>query len=269
MGRHPEAACFPEWPGRVDGFLQWYRAAGELRIFWAKPVLDAEVQATTPEGCLLRIIWSLRKKPVEAHLWVLSTPRRLSEPSPVPTLALFPEDAWPDLRVPIRARSLLYLWFPDAPLLEPHPGVQVRHLDTWTDEDLARFRAIHRASWGFFVPPVRGRHRVLLALLDREPVGLAYWNPANGNLDYGVHVVKTHWRQRIGTRLLHEARTLARRAALPAFTVVRVFRSLRQGPGTPPLWGTAADRRAVAFYRANRPSLRFLVVRLAPSTVYT
>jgi len=85
------------------------------------------------------------------------------------------------------------------------------------------------------------------------PVAMAYLNIHNFNIDYGVHVIKSHWRRRIGTRLLAELLKLARTMGSPALSVVRVFRSKR---------GTSSDIRAVRFYRANGPSKRMSVYRL-------
>ncbi len=261
----PRAEC--PWPEGVVHFCHWYRHAGLLRVFWAKPVVDLGWDTKVNGGCGFRILWRIRKRCRPARLWLLTHPVDLQPPQPEdpPQLVLFPEDLWERMQGPVKARSMLYLWRATARVRRPpHPEARVQILDTWTPKDRERFQAIQRASWGFFVPPVAGVHRVLLAWLDTEPVGLAYWNPHNGNLDFGIHVVRHRWRQGIGTRLLAEALTLTQQHGLPLLSVVRVFRSLRQTPGTPPLWGTTADRRALAFYRAHQPDFRFLVEQRAP-----
>ncbi len=258
--------CTSVWPGGLEHFQAWYAAAGLLKIFWAKPLARIQAALQGPEVCRLEIVWTVRRKPRPARLWLVQDPAVLTPPAPEdpPTLALFPEDAHNRLAVAVQARSMVYLWPARAPAPPGNSRVRVRVLDTWNEADLAALRQVQRASWGFWIPPVAGTHRVLLAVLESEPVGLAYWNPKNGNLDFGIHVARPFWRQRIGTRLFSEALGLTRKAGLPYLTVVRVFRSLRQAPGTPPLWGTAADRRALAFYRFLGPKVRRLVVRLRP-----
>jgi len=84
-------------------------------------------------------------------------------------------------------------------------------------------------------------------------VGMVYLNIHNFNIDYGIHVIKSHWRKRIGTRLLVELLKLAKTMGSPTLSIVRVFRSKK---------GTSSDIRALKFYRANNPSIRMSVYRL-------
>jgi len=82
---------------------------------------------------------------------------------------------------------------------------------------------------------------VLIALLNDSPVGIAYLNNRNFNIDYyGIHVVKSYWRRRIGTALLAKLLELAKFMGASYISVVRVFRSVK---------GASADMRAVKFYK--------------------
>jgi len=78
-------------------------------------------------------------------------------------------------------------------------------------------------------------------------------NIRNFNIDYGIHVIKSYWRSRIGTALLAETLKLARSMNATGISVVRVFRSVG---------GASSDMRAVKFYRANNPSTKMSVYRL-------
>ncbi|MEZ0346272.1 MAG: GNAT family N-acetyltransferase [Infirmifilum sp.] len=60
------------------------------------------------------------------------------------------------------------------------------------------------------MPPRSGNHIVILASLNDLPVGIAYLNKNNFNIDYGIHVINSFWRNRIGTRILNEALGIAR-----------------------------------------------------------
>ncbi len=84
------------------------------------------------------------------------------------------------------------------------------------------------------------RDEVLIAFLESEPVGSVYLNPEIKNLDWGVHVRRRFWRRGAGTAL-----------------VFRAFEEL--GPGMEVIGvlgrGKAADKRALAFYRATGAKL--------------
>ena len=94
---------------------------------------------------------------------------------------------------------------------------------------------------------------VLIALLNDSPVGIAYLNNRNFNIDYGIHVVKSYWRRRIGTALLVKLLELAKFMGASYISVVRVFRSVK---------GASADMRAVKFYKANNPFIKLSIYRL-------
>lgn len=152
------------------------------------------------------------------------------------------------------AYGVAYFWdLSDLRLLEPNRSVAVEAHGEWGARLLRELEAVQRSSWGFFVPPRLGLHVVLVARLGSEAVGSAYLNRLNANVDYGAHVVRRLRRSRVGTRLLHEAASIARGLGHGVMSVVRVFRRVA---------GTAADGRAVAFYLANCPTWRFGVLRL-------
>ncbi len=122
---------------------------------------------------------------------------------------------------------------------EGNPAVVVR---ADSRNQRALLRRIQRSSWGFFIPPDFDHHEVLIAWLNDEPVGSAYLNRNMGNLDFGVHVVRERWRQRIGTAILEAARQRCLSWGMPRMTVVRMLRALtRINPH---------DRQAWCFYRA-------------------
>lgn len=140
------------------------------------------------------------------------------------------------------ARSVLLAWDPSRPLAkEPHPEVRI---ETWNPgQGLWVLRRVQRSSWGFFLAPDPLRHEVLVAWLGQVPVGSAYLNRSTGNLDFGVHVVRRFWRQRIGTALVEVARRRCLEWGLPRMSVVRLLRALyKLNPH---------DRRALCFYSAT------------------
>jgi GNAT superfamily N-acetyltransferase len=146
-----------------------------------------------------------------------------------------------------------------AKTLEPSKDVEIKVCREWSESDLEKFKSIHKQSWGFFVPPRRGDHAILIAFPGGSSVEMAYLNIHNFNIDYGIHVIKPCWRRRIGTVLLAEALRLAGSMGASRVSVVRVFRSII---------GTSSDVRAVGFYRANNPLLKASVYRIkirAPS----
>lgn len=123
----------------------------------------------------------------------------------------------------------------------------------WGSDEVDIFRSIHKQSWGFFIPPRPRDHIVVLGLLDDAPVAVAYLNTHNFNIDYGVHVVRTYRRRRIGTRLLAELIRLAGVIGASNVSLMRVFRSTK---------GASSDIRALRFYTANNPSVRISIYRL-------
>lgn len=137
-------------------------------------------------------------------------------------------------------RSVLLGWDVARPLLKTaNPDVIVRPA---TPDQRPLLRRVQQSSWGFFIPPYFDRQEVLIAWLRDEPVGSTYLNRATGNLDFGVHVVRDLWRQRVGTALLEAARQQCLAWGFARMTVMRVLRALtRINPG---------DRQAWCFYRA-------------------
>ena len=108
-------------------------------------------------------------------------------------------------------------------------------------------------SWGFFTPPRKGDHVIILAYLRGVPVGMAYLDRWNFNIDYGIHVLRNYWRMRIGTAILRKVLEISKELGAKQVSVVRVLR-------TPS--GSPSDKRAALFYRVNNPYLRFNVCRL-------
>jgi len=241
-----------------DNFAEWYVELGKLKIFWAKPVKDIHVIDEEGGAVLMDVKWIVRNRTKRAVLataekgdvsWVIEKLCRYD----ATRILILPEDLAVDLDR-VDARGILYWWNVfDANTLEPNANVEVRTYRAWGDEELEIFRGIQGQSWGFFIAPRLNDHVVVVGFLDGMPVAMAYLNTHNFNIDYGVHVIKSHWRRRIGTRLLAELLKLARTMGSPALSVVRVFRSKR---------GTSSDIRALRFYRANGPSARISVYRL-------
>ena len=151
--------------------------------------------------------------------------------------------------------SKVFLYSVEGEFLEPNLEVTVEIHPPWSvnDDVVAQVSVVQRSSWGFYIPPPSMDYVLLAVLPDGSIVGSAYYNPASSNIDYGVHVSKSYWRHRIGSRLLVETARLASSLGCKWFSVVRVIRGVKL---------TASDRRAIAFYRANKPMLEFNVYRL-------
>jgi len=244
----------------LGDFVKWYTELGKLKIFFAKPVREVKVVEEGDGAAVLEVSWVVRGRAEKAVLAVVERADRRAVGELVKRLGgynatkilMAPEDAPVDLGA-IDARGVVYWWRVPAATLEPNREVRVAVFDAWGEEEVAAFREVHRGSWGFFIPPRPRDHLVVVAFLGGEPVGMAYLNVNNFNIDYGVHVVKQHWRKRIGTRILAEALRLAEERGADAASVVRVFRSVK---------GRADDIRAVKFYRANNPAARMAVYRI-------
>ncbi len=251
-------------PLPLPKFLSWYQELGKLNIFWAKPLNKPLEVHEHSHSLILKAEWLVRGKPREGLLIALRAPFQLTsilEELPLsnhePVHLLMDEDASPPLpsHCTINAHSILYFWHLNKlHLLEPNHQVEVELYEQWGSTIEEHLRRVQKQSWGFYIPPRAGDHLVLLAKLNGEAVGSTYFNVNNANLDYGVHVVRSHWRKRIGTRILHEAAQQARARGFPYFSVVRVLR--RVG-------GTSSDKRALSFYRANNPFVRLKALRLA------
>jgi len=174
-------------------------------------------------------------------------------------VAIVPEDDSSIDRRLVDAEGILYFWDANRlELLEPCRRVEVSAVDEWSRDLEAELGALQASSWGSYKPPIRGVHRVFLASLGGRLVGAAYLNLLNYNIDYGVHVARAYWRRRIGTRILREIAKAARDMGSEYFSVVRVYRKVG---------GTSSDRRAAAFYRANKPAHRASVLRIEESAL--
>jgi len=242
-----------------EDFVKWYAELGKLRIFWAKPVESVSLLSKENNLCFVGVKWIVRGKIRDAVLSIARTqyevPRIIKsfkDYGDLTKILMVPEESFMNLSL-VNARSVLYFWNINTRTLEPNRDVRIKIYSEWSDEEFEIFKRIHKQSWGFFMPPRQGDHRVLVAFLDDSPVGMAYLNVHNLNIDYGIHVIKSYWRKRIGTALLAKLLKLA--GSMHAFhiSVVRIFRSIN---------GTSSDMRAVKFYRANNPSVKVSVYRL-------
>lgn len=240
-------------------FDEWYRELGKLKIFWAKPINDLRLASTGDMKWLVEIEWIERKRIKKATMSMAPSYDEAigmmgkSKYEDTTKLIIVPEDYMLSSSCNINAKSILYFWDIDSKTIEANRKVKITTLFNWEESDLDVFRQIHKMSWGFFIPPREGDHIVVLAYLKDLPVGMAYLNKNNFNIDYGVHVVRNLWRNRIGTRILVEVLNLAKRLGARYISVVRILRSLT---------GSSSDRRAILFYKANNPSLRFNVWRI-------
>jgi GNAT superfamily N-acetyltransferase len=242
-----------------EGFAKWYAELCKLKVFWAKPMQRISLLSKEDNLCLVGVKWIVRGRIRDAVLAIAGTQHeaskmveRLKGYGASAKILMVPEGSYMDLSL-VDARSVLYFWDVGAKTLEPSGDVEIKVCREWSESDLEKFKSIHKQSWGFFVPPRGGDHAILIASLGCSPVGMAYLNIRNFNIDYGIHVIKPCWRRRIGTALLAEALRLAGSMGASRVSVVRVFRSIR---------GTSSDARAVGFYRANNPFLKASVYRI-------
>jgi len=243
---------------RGAGLLaEWLRGLSVLGVFWAKRVRRLEVVSEDPPVLVLEWRRSRRRGRAFFALCVgdwrgcmgrlpgvgVDADMLLMTGSELPVGAY---DRW----------SKVFVYSVDGSFLEPSRVVRVEVYGPGSVDAgvLSAARIVQESSWGFYRPPPQGDYVLLARLPGGEPVGVAYYNPASGNIDYGVHVSRPYWRRRIGTRLLVEAVGLARSLGRRCVSVVRVLRGVRP---------TASDRRAIAFYRANNPVRELNVYRLA------
>ncbi len=248
----------------------WHREMALLRIFWASGGERLRLVGVHENGHLVAAARLLRVPFYERKAWGSKDDARgeiqdlaLLRPDPQvlahlirgaekvfqeSDLSTFGVSAWNPQHWPLLeeiglkpyGRSIVLGW--DVTRRLPKAGNPAVRVRTASPHQRALLRRIQRASWGFFIPPDFHRHEVLIAWLDEQPVGSAYLNRNTGNLDFGVHVVRAHWRQRIGTALLEAARQRCLSWGMPHMTVVRVLRALtRINPH---------DRRAWCFYKA-------------------
>jgi len=205
-------------PMNFNQFIGWYRELGKLEIFWAKQLNSVKLVSADEEKCLMEIEWAIRKHTERAIMTVAKDSNKASEMlrkssnryMDATKLVMIPETDALNLPYEINARSILYFWSQTSNTLEPNNEARIITLSTWSDDDVEIFRRIHKRSWGFFIPPRREDHIVVLAYLNDAPVGMAYFNKNNFNIDYGVHVIRNLWRNRIGTRILRETLDLGK-----------------------------------------------------------
>ena len=219
-------------------FKQWFTELCKLRLFWAKPYLKLEELEVGGSWWLVRAEWAKAKRARGALMAAAKSSSALNEclealrghlDGGYEALLIAPECLELELRrLKVDALSMAYFWDLDSlTLLEPSYEVEVEALEAWGPRMLEEVASVHRRSWGFTVEPRPGDHVVLLARLHGDPVGAAFLNLRSGNIDYGVHVVREHWRRRVGTRLLHEACRQAAEVGLSRLSVVRWLRSVR------------------------------------------
>lgn len=239
-------------------FEKWYKELGKLKVFWAKSLAELKLVSRDDKNCSIEVSWLVRKKVQSAVILLTSNPSKVFEKfrnkyRNSVKLVIIPEDFSSILFHSIDARSILYFWDVSSKILEGNSEVKIVKLFEWNETHLKTFRKIHKASWGLFIPPRENDHIVILAYLNFTPVGMAYLNKNNFNIDYGVHVVRDFWRNRIGTRILRETLELAKQLNANYVSVVRILRSTRI---------LSADKRALDFYKANKPFLRLNICRL-------
>jgi len=246
-------------PMRFSEFIDWYGELGKLRIFWAKPMDRLELIEKGDGYCLIEVWWLIRGKVKRAFICIVEDPsdafRILAGDRYVDAvrIVMSPEDSALSHGT-VDAKSILYFWDVSSETLDPNNEVNIVKLSRWDDSYIEVFRDIHKSSWGFFIPPRRGDHMVILAYLKDRPVRMAYLNRNNFNIDYGIHVIRSLWRNRIGTRILGEILCEARKLNSNYVSVVRVLRSHNN---------SSSDKRAISFYRANKPFLRLNLYRIS------
>lgn len=254
----------------LAAYEAWHQEMGLLRTFWASGEERLALLGIKEDGELVAVARALRVPFHERKRWggrgeargevqdlTLARPDETLLPPLLAAaeelfqahgLTAFGVSAWMPEQWPLLERlglspykrSVLLDWDVARPLPKTaNPEVAVR---VATPDERPLLRRIQTASWGFFIPPDFSRQEVLIGWLDERPVGSVYLNRTTGNLDFGVHVVRELWRQRIGAAVLEAARQRCLVWGLPRMTVVRVLRALtRINP---------ADRQAWCFYRA-------------------
>jgi len=241
----------------VECLVKWLQGLSVLGIFWAKRVREITVVFNDPpvlildwkhskrsrkalftlcyefnSDCLNRLQSSIRNE----HFDLL-----LVTGSELPW-GLY--DRW----------SKIFIYDPNKAFLEPNHEIiiEVYEPDKVNRNVVLAVEAVQMSSWGFYRPPPREDYVLIAKLPGGEPVGSTYYNPSSSNIDYGVHVSRPYWRHRIGTRLLVEVAKLAKTLRHKWVSVVRVIR------GTRPV---QSDRRAITFYRSNKPIQELNVYR--------
>jgi len=243
----------------VECLVKWLKGLSVLGIFWAKRV--KEITITFKDPLVLIIDWERSKRKALFTLCYefsndcLSYLQNFAGNEDIDLLLLtvseLPQglyDMW----------SKIFIYDPNKAFLEPNSEViiEVYEPGRVNDNVVSAIEAVQRGSWGFYKPPPREDFVLIAKLPGGEPIGSAYYNPTSSNIDYGVHVSRPYWRRRIGTRILVEVAKLAKTLGNEWVSVVRVVRGIRP---------TQSDRRAIAFYRANKPKKELNVYRLTKS----
>ncbi len=245
----------------ADCFIKWFSGLGVLRIFWARSFRRIEV--LDPDPLTLKIRWSRSRGGREALFMVCVKDDAATYMRKLCRLCISKEGCVGILATPMELEkvffdrwSKVFLYSVQGSFLEPNRDVAIEVYEPeYIDRDvLQHIKEIQRASWGFFIRPPPGDY-VSIASLSGTPVASAYYNPLSSNIDYGIHVSKRYWRRRIGTRLLTEVAGIAHSNGYSWLTVIRVLR----------IKPSQADRRAIAFYRANDPVIELNIYRIKPS----
>jgi len=254
----------------LTAYEAWRQEMGILRTFWTSGEERLALLGVEEEGRLVAVARLLRVPFYERRQWgsqgeergemqdvILVRPEEellaplieaAEEVFRAHGLVAFGVSAWVPQQWPLLERlglspykrSVLLTWDVARPLPKTgNPEVIARPA---TPEQRPLLRRIQQSSWGFFIPPDFDRQEVLIGWLGDEPVGSVYLNRATGNLDFGVHVMRESWRQRVGTALLEAARQRCLAWGLSRMTVVRVLRALTSI--------NPSDRQAWCFYRA-------------------
>ena len=246
------------WPA----FKKWYSELGKLRIFWAKPIEEIKLIEETNKYWVSRIKWKIRRGHKNAVMLVFrnnpyADMLKKINASKQNYILVACGERYRDYVVEhletVSAESMLYVWctLDDFGKVK-NVNMEIKRLTWWTSDTEGIFRIIHRESWGFYIPPREKEHIVILASLNSIPVGMAYLNNHNSNIDYGVHVRRRYWRRGIGSAILRECIAASRDMGFKHVSVVRVFRKVG---------GRADDERASSFYEANNPKFRFRILR--------
>ena len=247
----------------LEDFLKWYSEAGKLGIFWAKPLKEYEIISSEKEYHLIKIKWDVKRRNNDEAVIViicgsvsmeklLNKARKHTKENIIAILGEESKNYNNIYKFNPSAESILYIWRVDNwRESEVNKDVVITNNTSW-DEDV--FREIHRKSWGFYIPPRKEDHIILLAYLDEKPIGIAYLNKNNFNIDYGIHVKREFWRRRIGSRILKECINISKEHGAEYMSVIRVLR--RVGGGR------ADDKRAISFYKRNNPEKMLRIFRL-------
>jgi len=232
----------------VKCFVEWLKGLSVLGIFWAKRLKKVTIASKDPPVLILDWERSKRKAIFALCYEFNQNCLNLTEDADLLLLTAseLPQglyDRW----------GKVFIYDSNNAFLEPNKEVTVEVYDpSKVDSVISITEVIQRSSWGFYKPPPKGDY-VVVAKLQGEAVGSAYYNPNSSNIDFGIHVARQYWRRRIGTRLLVEVAKLARALGNDWFSVVRVIRGAKP---------TESDKRAIAFYRANKPKQELNVYRL-------